>query len=390
MIPPRWPPEDPAIEQNLREAWSSGSWGKYHGAFAPQLENELSEFHGVPFCRLCSSGTVAVEIALRAVGVQAGSEVILGGYDFKGNFRCIEHLGGRPVLVDNDASTTNTEPSVLDKAAGDKTAAVIVSHLHGGLAPMQQIMAWSEATGIPVVEDACQAHGAIVDGQLAGTWGNASTLSFGGSKLMTAGRGGAILTREAEIAQRMKIYAEQGNDAYPLSELQAAVLLPQLARLNELNGIRRKAAARLRTAIADSDALSWVGTEPDEEMQPSYYKVSCLVARSRTRDELLSRAADLELDLKPGFSGFVKRSDRRCRKVGQLVGSKSLADRLVVMHHPYLLMDDRSLEAICRKLARTIVSYSGDGSSTWIRTPSFEACHRSPEFKSKAVSNPPP
>ena len=126
--------------------------------------------------------------------------------------------------------------------------AVIVSHLHGGLAAMPEIRAWADLRGVAVVEDACQVPGARIAGRLAGTWGDVGVLSFGGSKLLSAGRGGALLTDRSDVVQRIKIYSERGNQAYPLSELQAAVLLPQLESLAERNhaaAAERDAAARL-------------------------------------------------------------------------------------------------------------------------------------------------
>jgi dTDP-4-amino-4,6-dideoxygalactose transaminase len=342
---PPWPPQDPEVAQALQEVWQSGDWGRYQGARVARLEEELADYHGLPFVRLCASGTVAIEIALHGLGVDASSEVILGGYDFGGNFRCVEHLGARPILVDVDRESGCVGPAALEEALSERTAAVIVSHLHGGLADMQSIMAWATAHAIPVLEDACQAHGAIVNGRVAGSWGNIATLSFGGSKLMTSGRGGAVMTGSAELAQRMKIYADQGNLAYPLSELQAAVLLPQLERLDERNQRRRTAAKLLRQT--ESPALNWIGNERPQDHCPSYYKVGWLVAEGCDRAEVMRRSAELGVSLQPGFRGFHKRSERRCGRIGELKNGATMAERLLLLHHPYLLGEiERVAEAI--------------------------------------------
>src|SRR5262249_47486211 len=116
--------------------------------------------------------------------------------------------------------------------------ALIVSHLHGGLVAMREVMAAAAAHGLGVVEDAAQAPGAQVQGRPVGSWGDVGVLSFGGSKLLSAGRGGALLMRDPAIHQHARRGSFRGNQVSPLSELQAAVLLPQLEKLAERNRAR--------------------------------------------------------------------------------------------------------------------------------------------------------
>ena len=120
-----------------------------------------------------------------------------------------------------------------------QTRAILVAHLHGGIVDLPRVRRIADPLGIPVIEDACQNPGATVYGRRAGTWGDVGVLSFGGSKLLTAGRGGVLLTQRQEIAERIKRYVLRGNDAYPLSEMQAAILIPQLDQLDALNDRRR-------------------------------------------------------------------------------------------------------------------------------------------------------
>ena len=115
--------------------------------------------------------------------------MILAAYDFPGNFRSVEAVGARPVLVDIDPRTWCLDSGRIAAAVSPATRAVIVSHLHGGLADMAQICEIASAHHLSVIEDACQAAGAQVQGRPAGAWGDAAVLSFGGSKLLTAGRG---------------------------------------------------------------------------------------------------------------------------------------------------------------------------------------------------------
>jgi dTDP-4-amino-4,6-dideoxygalactose transaminase len=246
-------------------------------------------------------------------------------------------------LVDIDPATWCLEIERLEAAIAPETRAVIVSHLHGGLVPMRRLMEIAVARGIAIVEDACQAPGAIVDGRRAGTWGDAGVLSFGGSKLLTAGRGGAVLTRSAEVQQRIKVFAERGNDAFALSELQAAVLLPQLAKLDARNATRRERAMQLFAQLASVDSLIPVKiSEPPDE--PAFYKIAWRVASvsndestHAAREQFISAAQREGIAIDAGFRGFTMRSQRRCRHATTLEHSQRAAAATVVLHHPVLL-----------------------------------------------------
>src|SRR2546421_6377460 len=161
-----------------------------------------------------------------------------------------------PVLVDVAPDNWNLAPERLAAALGPSTRALIVSHLHGGLVPVRAVTALAAEHGVRVVEDAAQVPGAVVQGRRAGTWGDVGVLSFGGSKLLTAGRGGTLLTPHADVYQRARLVQNRGNAVCPLSELQAAALLPQLDRLDERNARRRAAVARLDELLRDVPGLT--------------------------------------------------------------------------------------------------------------------------------------
>ena len=142
---PQWPPEDEEIRAVLEDALQDGSWGRYHGRHSEALVKTLSGQFNSEHVILASSGTIAVEMALRGVGVKTGDEVLLAGYDFPGNFRAIEAIGAYPVLVDIDSANWCLDLGALECVAEEeakcssKVRALVISHLHSGLAPMQQI-----------------------------------------------------------------------------------------------------------------------------------------------------------------------------------------------------------------------------------------------------------
>lgn len=349
--PPAWPLPDEAVRAALQAAWADGSWGRYEGPHVERLAARLAAMHGVPHVYCCSSGTAGVELALRGLKVGLGDEVVLAGYDFRGNLRALEVLGAQPVLVDVEPGTWCISPAALPAAFGPRVKAILVSHLHGHAAAMPRICEWATACGVAVVEDACQFPGATVAGRPAGSWGDAGVLSFGGSKLLTAGRGGAVLTRRADVYQRIKVHCERGNHACPLSELQAAVLLPQLEQLAARNRRRGGNAARLRALCAAVAGLD-PGVSETECDVPAWYKVPWLYDAEQSgrhsRDEFLAALQAEGVDVGAGFRGFVRASRQRCRSVGQLAGSRQAADATILLHHPVLL---ESAETVARVAA---------------------------------------
>ena len=358
--PPTWPPADEDIQHVLRAVCADGSWGRYHGPHLAALEDELARQFESPHVVAVCSGTIAVELALRGLRIGEGDEVILAGYDFPGNFRAIEAVGARPVLTDIAPDTWSPEVESLDAAHGSQVRAVVISHLHGGSAPMRDVCRWAARRNVAVIEDACQAPGAMVHGRPAGCWGDVGVLSFGGSKLLTAGRGGAILTRHAQVRQRIQVYSQRGNEAFPLSELQAAVLLPQLKKLPARNQTRRTAVDRLLGQLRDIRGLNSVRFDPARG-EASFYKLAWLydpgAFGGRSRAEFLAAVQAEGVALDEGFRGFFRRSTRRCRIVGTLDASRAAAENTVLLHHPVLLHTPEAVDRVARAMRKVVSAF---------------------------------
>lgn len=363
--PPRWPLADPAVHDSLQRAFTAGNWGRYHGPNVEQLEAKLAKYHNTNFAFSCCSGTFAVELALRALKVDVDDEVILAGYDFSGNFRSIEAIRARPVLVDIDPQSASIDVSQVEDAISNRTRAVIASHLHGGIVPMSALRAIADRRGVLIVEDACQTPGGRVEGKMAGTWGDVGVLSFGGSKLLTAGRGGAIITQREDVHQRAKSFCEQGNHAFPLSELQAAVLLPQLELLAERNTKRSANARYLFEQLQDLNGLASINKTPSDSLA-SYFKMGWQVNHQNihfTREQFLValQAEGVAIDI--GFRGFSRRGPRRCRRVGDLEHSALAAKAMMLLHHPILLAGRSTLMRVVAAFQKVydVLNDSGAG-----------------------------
>jgi dTDP-4-amino-4,6-dideoxygalactose transaminase len=360
--PPSWPRPNEAVCAALEAAYGDGSWGKYHGRNCEQLRELLARMHGVKHAWLCSSGTIAVELALRGLKIGPGDEVIVAAYDFPGNFRAIEAVGARPVLVDLAADSWTLDVEQVAAAAAPQTKAIIVSHLHGSLADMQRLRRVADERSVAIVEDACQVPGAAIAGKPAGAWGDCGTLSFGGSKLLTAGRGGAIVTNRDDAAQRIKIFCERGNDAFPLSELQAAVLIPQLAQLTAANEQRLRAVRSLLAACGQIAGLSALRLPTDPKTVAAFYKLPWLLSgnndacdspefeQRRRRFIAALRAEGVAMD--EGFRGFARRRSQRCRVVGDLARAREAAAGTLVLHHPVLLEPPAVIDRVAQAIQK--------------------------------------
>ncbi len=306
---------------------------------------------------------------VRSVSRRA-TKLILGGYDFPGNFRAIESIGAFPVLIDVVEDGWTIDAQQIEAAISPTTRAIVVSHLHGQIADMQTIrrlvddLNQDRETKIWIVEDVCQTPGGSLDGQPLGSFGDVAALSFGGSKLLSAGRGGAVITHSAEILQRAKIYSSRGNEAFPLSQLQAAVLGPQLEELPELTAARNRQAIRLLEATRDIETLiglrQVVGANesgPEVSLIPAFYKLPWLLKDRTTgwsRGEFVAAIQAEGVNIDTGFRGFLRRSPRRCRRVGVLPHSQIAAQQTLLLHHPMLLASDQTIDlvvAAIRKVA---------------------------------------
>jgi dTDP-3-amino-2,3,6-trideoxy-4-keto-D-glucose/dTDP-3-amino-3,4,6-trideoxy-alpha-D-glucose/dTDP-2,6-dideoxy-D-kanosamine transaminase len=232
------------------------------GADVVAFEKAFAEYCNAEHCIGVGNGTDALEISLRALDCGPGDEVIMvanaGAFGSVASFS----VGARPVYVDIEVETGLIDPGAIATAIRPATRAIIVTHLYGKLADMDKICPIAEEAGIPIIEDAAQAHGARRRGRHAGSWGALGCFSFYPTKNLGAlGDGGAIVTSDAELGDRTRALRQYGwgdrfQTALPggrnsrLDEIQATVLLEKLPYLDAMNAERQRIAERYRTALA--------------------------------------------------------------------------------------------------------------------------------------------
>lgn len=260
------------------------------------FERDFAAFCGVGHAVGVASGTDALELALRAVGVRQGDEVLAPANTCVPTIAAIEGAGAVPVLVDVDPRTRTLDPDRLAEAVGPRARAIVAVHLYGRCAPMGAILELAEARDLVVVEDAAQAHGAEHEGRRAGALGRVAAFSFYPTKNLGAlGDGGAVLTDDAELAERVRRLRSYGERERYLSvttgtnsrldELQASVLLTKLPRLEGWND-RRRALAMLYDELLDGAAL-----ELPEHPEDGRHAYHLYVVRVRERDRVRGQLA---------------------------------------------------------------------------------------------------
>jgi dTDP-4-amino-4,6-dideoxygalactose transaminase len=226
-----------------------------------QFEREFADYCGATHCVALNSGTSALHLALLAADVQPGDEVVTTPNTFIATAEAISYTGARPVFVDVRPETANIDPDLLEAAITERTRAIIPVHLYGRPADLGPILAVAERHGLPVIEDACQAHGASYRGGRVGTFGLAATFSFYPAKNLGAcGEGGALTTNDEDVARFARTMRAHGeatrywHDAvgfnYRMDGFQGAVLRIKLRRLDEWTAKRRELAALYRELLA--------------------------------------------------------------------------------------------------------------------------------------------
>jgi dTDP-4-amino-4,6-dideoxygalactose transaminase len=263
-VPPArilFPPEDRiAILERIDDALASGQLTL--GPIGAELEAAFAARHGTRHAVAVSSGTAALEIILRAVGV-AGREVVVPANTFFATAAAAVHAGARLRFVDCDPQTMAIDPADLSGCIGPDTAAVVIVHIGGLITPqIDEIVRLCAAGGVELVEDAAHAHGSAHDGRSAGTFGRAASFSFYPTKVIAGGEGGMIVTDDDDIADEARVYRDQGKGSFHanfhtrmganwrMSEPHAAIVLSQLHRLDEFIDRRQVLAARYDAELA--------------------------------------------------------------------------------------------------------------------------------------------
>ena len=236
------------------------------GPEVQQFEEDFAAHVGTEHCVAVTNGTAALHLTLLALDIKPGDEIITVPHTFIATAEAISAVGARPVFVDIDPVSYTMDPALLERAITPRTRAILPVHLYGQTADMDAILDIANRHAIPVVEDACQAHGAEYKGRGAGSLGVAACFSFyPGKNLGACGEGGAVTTDDPNLARRIQMWRDHGSKQkyvhqFPglnlrMDGVQGGILAVKLRYLDHWNEQRRRAAAQYREALADTDIV---------------------------------------------------------------------------------------------------------------------------------------
>lgn len=281
---PAWPDGRDRDAAAVQQVVASGQWWYHAGSQVAQFEQEFAEHHGAAHAIAVSGGTTALATALLALGVEPGEEVIVPAYTFQATATAVLLVGGIPVFADVEAGTLNLDPDAVIRALTPKTRAIIPVHFAGLPADLDRLREVAAAQDAFVLEDACQAHGAIYRGRKVGAIGAAGGFSFQASKNLCAGEGGAVLTDDPAVAMRAqairdcgRVPGETSGDSHILgynfrmTEMQGALLRSRLPLLEAETELRWRHGRWLTEKLASLPCLEPLDPSPQPGDRRAYH-----------------------------------------------------------------------------------------------------------------------
>jgi dTDP-4-amino-4,6-dideoxygalactose transaminase len=282
------------------------------GPMVTQFEKAYAKFVEAKQAIAVNSGTAALHLAIAAVGVKPGDEVILPSFTFVATAEVIVAIGAKPVFIDINPETYNISVEEIEKAITKKTRAIVPVDLYGLSADVKPIREIADKHGLKIVEDAAQAHGASYMGKPPGTFADVACWSFYASKNMTTGEGGMITTNDEKLAEKIRFMRSHGEAEkyksimlgynYRMPEIEAAIGCVQLKRLPEFLAKRRKNAKKLAERLGDAKALQLPKESKGYKHSWYLFTVRLKNARREKRDKVVKELKRKEIGAEVYYS----------------------------------------------------------------------------------------
>lgn len=379
-----WPHFDLDEIEAATRVLQSGKVNYWTGQEGVEFEKEFARAMGCKYAVTLANGTVALELALRTLGVGPGDEVITTPRTFIASASCAVMVGARPVIAEIDAESQNITAETIARVMTPRTKAIIAVHLAGWPCEMDPILELARSRGVYVIEDCAQAHGATYKGRPVGSLGDIAAFSFCQDKIMTTGgEGGMVTLNSEELYERAWEFKDHGKsyDAvyrrshapgfrwlhesfgtnWRMTEMQSAIGRVQLTKLPQWVSIRRAHARRFNTALADVPGLRL--TIPPAHIGHSYYKYYAFADPSRlrdgwNRDRIVAEVAARGVNCTVGSCSEIyleKAFRNECRPLERLPVAKELGETSIMLQvHPTLTSEQVNAAAEClREVARS-------------------------------------
>ena len=315
MIPIAEPSLGKEELNNVIEAVKS-SWISSKGRFISEFEERFAQYCGVKYGVAVSSGTTALHLALRVLGIKEGDEVIVPDLTFVATANAVRYCNAKPVFVDSDPRYWCIDPEKIEGVITKKTKAIIPVHLYGHPCDMDSILKIAKTHNLYVVEDCAEAHGAEYKGKRVGSFGDINCFSFYGNKMITTGEGGMCITNSKELADKMRILKNHGMNPkkrywydvigfnYRMTNLQAAIGLAQLEKLDKFIAKKRRIAKWYSQELKDLERKNFIKLHPKMPWAKCvYWMYSILIEDGfgTKRDDLAKILEEKEIDTRPLF-----------------------------------------------------------------------------------------
>ncbi len=317
---PTWPAWDPANDSEVIKVLHAGVWSR--SKLVKQFEEKWAEKMGAKYCLAVVNGTNALSASFMVMDLNPGDEVICAPYTFSASVVGILYKGAMPVFADIDPMTYQMDPAKLEARITPRTKAILPVHICGYASDMERIMAIAKKHNLKVVEDVCQAHMTAINGKNLGTYGTTGCFSFQTSKVMPIGEGGAIITDDAALYDKLYSYHNYGykttiapgsydnihsyilSNKIRMAEYQAAIGLAQLKKLDEQMQIRNENAAYLMPKLAAIPGITPVKPYPGVT-RLSYYMFPFIYNEAEfnglPRDKFVKALAAEGIPASPGY-----------------------------------------------------------------------------------------
>jgi len=309
----KYPVYQPSLTGNEKKYVNEcldSTWISSKGKFLGEFEDKFAKFIGVDYATSVCNGTVAVHLALLALGICEGDEVIVPTFTYIASANPVLVVNAKPVFVDSLEDTWQMNPKDIEAKITDKTKAIIVVHLYGHPCDMDEIMKIAKKHDLYVIEDCAEAIGTKYKGQTVGSFGDIGCFSFFGNKTITCGEGGMVVTNDATLADRLRRYKNQGNAKYReywndilgfnyrMTNIQAAIGLAQLEQVETFISKKRQIAQWYMEELKD---LPLEFNKEGKDMFHTYWMVSCLVKKANLRDTLREYLKINGIETRPTF-----------------------------------------------------------------------------------------
>ncbi len=373
---PTWPEFGSEEETLLLQALRSGHWGSLDGHFVADLEREFAALQGSRFGVSVSNGTMALVVALKALGIERGDEVLVPPYTFIATASAALMLGAIPVFVDVELDTLLIDPTKIDAAVTPHTRAIIPVHHAGSPVDMDGVLAAARRHNLKIVEDAAQAAGAAWKGRPVGAIGDIGTFSFQSSKVINSGEGGMMLTNDPALEETLwslrNVGRRRGGEWYEhvrlgwnlrITEFQAAIVLAQMRRMPAQRQHRAASAAYLTAQLVQIPGIKAVRV-PDGVTAHSWYTyhLRWLGAQDGGLPKM-EFARALRAEGIPVFHGYVplNRNQAVCDEIARLGGrapdpcpaaERAASDEVLMFSLPILMGERHDLDDVVTAVAK--------------------------------------